>query len=155
MGDGLNIRLRIEGVRETLAAFRRLPPDATRELRSASLRIAETLAGRVRAAGASDGPHSALVAPTVRAVRDRVPAITAGGSKTVGRQSRRSRGQGPTKASDLLFGSEFGATHLKQFRPHVGAGSYWFFRTVEANQGEAVREWEQAADEIVNLWGSR
>lgn len=151
--DGLTVRVRIDGARETLAAFRRLPADANRELRESSLRIADSLAGRVRAAGLSDGPHSALVAPTVKPVRDRVPAIQAGGSKRVGSQSRRSSGQAPTKASDLLYGSEFGATVLKQFRPHVGQGSYWFFRTVEANEATISREWNQAADELVRLWG--
>jgi hypothetical protein len=162
---GLRVNVRVDGVREVLAAFRRLPADANRELRESSVRIADTLAQRIRAAAAADSRQSAAVAPTVKAVKDRVPAVQAGGAKKVTRPNASGR---RATASNLLFGSEFGATRhfgwyakaryfdstARQFRPHSGASSFWFFDTVERNQNTISDEWNQAADEIVRLWGS-
>lgn len=158
-GSGLTVKVRITGVRETLAAFRDLPDDANQELRTRSKALAETLAAQVRAAAVADSPQSALLAPTVKAGRDRVPVITAGGARKVGRYRK--------PAGRLLFGSEFGSNRQsgwyfapqyrgsdgRQWRPHAGRGSYWFFRTVEDNSARVDREWNAAADSIVRRWG--
>ncbi|MBF8189124.1 hypothetical protein ITP53_26010 [Nonomuraea sp. K274] len=143
--DSLTIKVRITGVRETLKAFKDLPEDASTELREGTLALSQLLAKKVEAAGRSDSPQSALVAGTVRARKDRVPVIVAGGPKKVG--SRR------TPARKILFGSEFGATTLKQFRPHVGNGSYWFFQTVEAHQHEIDSAWNKVAGDIARKFG--
>jgi hypothetical protein len=89
----LTVRIRIEDVRETIAAFRHLPDDANDELRDASEDLAKGLAEKVRAAGMALGPQDAIVARSVRARRDRVPTIQAGGGGKAGR---------------LVYGSEFG-----------------------------------------------
>lgn len=154
MADGISYKIRIEGARETLAAFREMPKDATTELRKASLKIAESLAVQLRGVAAGDSAQTALMAPTIKAMRDRLPAVQAGGSNRAGAQSRRSKGQRPTQAGDILFGSEFGARFLKQYRPHRGAASYWFFKTVQDEEGGRIaREWDHAADEIIRKWG--
>lgn len=144
--DSLTIKVRITGVRETIKAFRDLPKEANNELRDRTRALAELLAKRVESAGRSDSPQSALVAGTVRAVRDRVPVIQAGGNKRVGSRKK--------PAHKILFGSEFGAKTLKQYRPHLGNGSYWFFREIEASQGEIDRAWNRLADDIVRRWAS-
>lgn len=144
--NGLRVRVRIEGVREHLAACRKLPKEAQDLLRTRSQELAESLAVKIRAAAVSDSPQSALVAPTVKARRDRVPTIQAGGAKRVGRNRK--------PASKILFGSEFGATTLRQFRPHRGKSSYWFFRTVEADAPRIEREWKGMADELVRRWSA-
>lgn len=149
---GLRIKVEITGVRETLRAFGDLPDDAQRELRERSKALADALAVEIRAAGQADTRQSARAATSVRAVRDRVPVIEAGRTK---------------RAQAVLFGSEFGMTRrsgwyakarygqseARQYRPHLGAGSYWFFRTVEDNTARIDREWNAMADELIRRWG--
>ena len=136
----LTVNIHVAGARETLAAFRRLPKEASNSLRDRSTELATALAGKVQGAARSDSPQSALMAPTVKARRDRIPAIEAGGSSRVG--SRR------VPAFKILFGSEFGARTLPQFRPHLGRGSYWLFKTVEENETEIAAGWEKVVDDI-------
>ena len=112
----ISISLHVEGARETLAAFRRLPKDANNALRDRSLELAQALSTKVASAARSDSGQSALIAPTVKARRDRIPFIEAGGSTRVGRNR--------VPAYKVIFGSEFGARTLPQYRPHVGKGSY-------------------------------
>lgn len=141
MASGLTVTMHISGVRETLRAFDRLPRDASDSLRKRSMELAQTLVGTVQSAARSDSRQSALMASTVRAGRDRVPVITAGGSKRVGRNR--------VPAFKVLFGSEFGAHSLPQFRPHVGQGSYWFFQAIEDNTAVIDAAWNKVADDIV------
>jgi hypothetical protein len=141
MGSTLTVKLHITGLRETLRAFDALPQAADDSLSKRSMELAESLAVKVRAAASSDSKQSALMASTVRAKRARVPMITAGGSKAVGHRK--------VPAFKVLFGSEFGASRLLQFRPHVGQGSYWFFRTVEENADDIDSAWGKVADDIV------
>lgn len=142
----LTVSLHVTGAREALAVFRRLPKEASASLRDRTLALAQTLAIRVAAGARADSPQSALMAPTVRARRDRVPAIEAGGMTRVGRN------QAP--AYKILFGSEFGARTLRQFRPHVGRGSYWMFKTVEANESAIGAAWLKVADDIVRSFSA-
>jgi hypothetical protein len=142
--SALRINMRVDGARETLAAFRRLPKEATKELRQRSVALAESLAGKVKAAATADrSPQAALFAPTVRARRDRLPTIVAGGSSRVGRNKMPAWG--------ILFGGEFGANRYPQFgKPHSGtAGTGPIFGVVQREQGEISRRWNEAADAIV------
>jgi hypothetical protein len=154
----LTIRLREKGVRETLAAFRRLPKDTNRELREASLRIADLIAQSAKSASHIDA-QSAAVGTTVRPIKDRVPVVQAGGAKRI--TSDR------IPAWRLLFGSEFGANGRygfyarpryaespgRQFSPHQGRQGRWFFPTVEREQPRTFARWREAADEIVRRFG--
>lgn len=147
----MRVRITITGVRETIAAFRALPKDASTELRVRTLELAELLATRVQDAGMADGAQSARAAASVKAVRDRVPVIRAGGTK---------------RSSAVLFGSEFGMNRRsgwyanrryndspgRQYREHQGAHSYWFFRTVEDNEAEIGAAWRKVADDVLERW---
>lgn len=146
MANNLTLRLNIAGINETLRKFREMPKEASDELRDASKEIADDLAAKTKGAATSDSPQSALIAPTIKAVRDRVPVVQAGGTKRVGRNR--------VPAYKVLFGSEFGSNNLRQFRPHRGAASYWFFKAVENEQSNIAEKWNQAADRIINKWGS-
>lgn len=139
----VTVKVTISGLRETLRAFQELPADASKRLREESLKLAEELAVKARAEGMADAaPQSPLVAATVKAVRDRVPAIQAGGTKRLGRNR--------APAYKLLFGSLFGSNFYRQFhRPHGGQDAYWFFPVVERNAGTISAAWNRAADEIV------
>lgn len=137
----LVIPIRIDGLRETLAALRRLPKDADAEIRRAALQLADDMAKATAAAGLREGHQAALVATTVKARKDRVPVVAAGGTRRLGRNRK--------PAFKLLFGSEFGANLLEQYKPHLGSGSYWFFKTIEVEQVMVAKAWLDAADEII------
>lgn len=145
----LTIGVQIDGVRETLAAFRNLPKEASDALRDASQELARKLAlSAQRAAAGDSSPQSALLVPTIRAGRDRVPVVQAGGTRRVGRNR--------TPAWKLLFGSEFGSNRYKQFgHKHAGRTGYWLFPTVERERTTIARAWRQAADDVTRAWEGR
>jgi hypothetical protein len=156
----LTVTLRVSGVRQTLKAFNELPADANAELRERSLRIAEVIADRASSAARAFSAQTALVAPTVRARRDRVPTVIAGGARRVGRHG--------SPASAVLFAGEFGQNARsgwfaapryagstgRQWQPHLGQHSYWFIRTAEESQGYIEREWYAGVDEVLRRWAS-
>lgn len=147
MAKGLTINIRIDGLHETLRALNKLPKDANLELKEAAVALSRKLATAAKASGAREGSQAALVASTVRAARDRVPVVVAGGNKRLGRNK--------APAYKLLFGSEFGSNRYQQFhKPHIGKGSYWFFKTIEDHQVEIAKEWMDAADEIIRKFSS-
>ncbi|NUR80723.1 MAG: hypothetical protein HOQ21_09805 [Dermatophilaceae bacterium] len=139
----ITVTIRIPGIRETIRAYNQLPDDASDEMRVASLRIANVVAVDIRAA-ARTNPQSALMVPTVRAAKDRVPVIKAGGARRVGRNR--------VPAYKVLFGSEFGATTLKQYRAFQ-SGGYWFFETVEKDRDYITTKYLAAAQWVFMKWG--
>ncbi len=152
----LSIAVHVDGARPILAALRKLPKEASESLRNRSTALSKTLARKVKAAGIAEGSQAAAVATTVKAVRDRVPAITAGGSTRVTAHR--------VPAQHLVFASEFGARRRfgwyaarkyahsrgRQYRRHVGRGSYWFFKTVEHNSDDVSSAWRKVADDIID-----
>lgn len=142
----LTMGIRISGARETLKAFNDLPKDANNELRDRSKKLSEMLADKVRQAARSDqSPQSALLAPTVKARRDRVPVIVAGGARRIGSRGR--------PAWALLFGAEFGSNRHRQFRKqHTGKDGSWLFPVADEHRDLIDREWNAAADEIAAKW---
>jgi hypothetical protein len=151
MARGITVTAYGDGTQDTLWAFRELPKQADKELRDASERIARAMVVPVQAAARREGRQAAAVARTVRASRGRVPTVQAGGDTPVGRRGK--------PAWKLLFGSEFGGNQnpgprgLRQFKPHLGAGSYWFFSTIESDD-QPAREWLAAADRIIRKFGA-
>jgi hypothetical protein len=142
----LTVTIRISGIRETIRALNQLPKDAQHEMRAASLAIAGVVAVAVKGAARSDSAQSALMAPTVRAQKDRVPVIVAGGARRVGSNKQ--------PAYKVLFGSEFGAVTLKQYRAFNASG-YWFFETVTVRERDYIdEEYNAAADEVLRKWGT-
>lgn len=142
----LTVRIHIDGIFETLRALSKLPKDVQNEIRDTSLQLSKSLATKVAQAGVREGSQAALVSATVKARRDRVPVIVAGGMKKLGRNRK--------PAFKLLFGSEFGSNRYSQFhKPHIGKGSYWFFKEVDENKEEIFKAWNEAADRVVNEFG--
>jgi hypothetical protein len=152
----LTVKVKITGLRETLAKFRDLPKDASDKLRDESQRLAQFLALKAQSRGFSQGGQAALAASTIKAVRDRVPAIQMGGTKRVGRKG--------VPVWQIMFGAEFGMNRRsgwyanrkfngdpgRQYRPHLGQKGYFFFPTVEDNATDISAAWNKAADQIVN-----
>lgn len=155
--EGLQVRMQIDGVQETLKAFRALPKEANAELRRASLEISRLLAQRIAAAGRREGGQAALLAGTAKAKYDRAPAVKVGGAKAVGRHG--------TPAWQLLIGSEFGhggqggkGEGSRDFAPHgferrQSPEGIWIFPTVRRNESDIAVRWQQAADLIVRKFG--
>lgn len=148
----LAINIQVDGVREMSQAFRRLPKDASVEQRAASMEIASEMAGHIASAARLDSRQSALLAPTVRAVSDRVPAVTVGGSKRLPVASG-------AKAFEILFGANFGATtyrvrgRVPYFRQHAGKGSdYFIWATVTQHQSVMVGKWMEATERVIDKW---
>ncbi len=153
----LQIRIRLDGANEALRAFRALPKEASKEIRDASLALSRQLAQDIALEGRHQGAQAALLAGTVKAKFDRVPAVTAGGLGAVGRNG--------TPAARLLIGSEFG--HSGQggkgkgsrdfaphgFEPRHSPQGIWIFPTVRREEASIGRAWLQAADEIVRRFG--
>ena len=74
-GNTLRIGVRIEGARETLNAFRKLPKEASAELRKASQVIAERVAVKARHAGESDAAPQSPLPPATDHNNVGVPAL--------------------------------------------------------------------------------
>lgn len=146
----LGVDVRFRGLDEVIRAAERLGPAVQREADDAAENAAEILGELVAAAGRSDSRQSARAAATVRV-------------EGSGMNSRVTAGPHP-----LLFGSEFGAlgrfgwyskprylgSRPRQFRPHLGSGSYWFFRTIEENKPAVDAEWARALSAIIRDWGA-
>jgi hypothetical protein len=147
-GTTFKVKVRISGVREMQRAFRQLGKDANKELRKQTLALSKELALKIRAAAEGSSGQSRIVAKTVKGTSDRVPSISAGGMTRVGRNK--------VPAHKVLFGANFGATYLKQFRPHTGAGEqdYWFYRTIEQNERAIDDAWNRVVDEVAKEFGN-
>lgn len=145
----LTVNVRIDGAKEILKALNQLPKEANQAVRAESMRLAQALARKGQAAAvADDAPQSKLLARTVKARRDRVPVIVAGGTTRIGRGRRK------VPAYKLLFGSEFGSNEHKQFqRAHSGRKGYWFFPLAEKEGRTVGKAWSKAADRIVRSYG--
>lgn len=137
------------GAKEVRAALLKLPQQARDEARKGMTKLSRDLANIIRAAGRADSRQSARAARTVRALTGLSPGVKAG-------------------PHPLLFGSEFGAkrrfgwyakpryfhSHARQFRPHLGGGSYWFFKTQEREQPRVDREAQEIGDNVIRRWSA-
>lgn len=151
-GQSLTFGLEVDGVREILDAFSRLPKDANAELREAAGAIAEQVKTRVQAAGVAEGRQAARLAGTVTVRRDRVPAVQVGGTARIFRGRKDGSGR---EAFRVLFGSEFGSNKGHGFRPHRGQRGYWIFPAIERDQAHIDDAWLAAVDRIVEDWAGR
>jgi hypothetical protein len=149
----LTFRVSIEGANEVLRASDKLPKDADTELREQAFDIAKVLADRIKAAGRRHSRQAGRAASTVKEVKGRWPIVQASNTG---------------RAKGLLFGSEFGMTRKSgwygkrryfdsrgsQFGPHLGGGSYWFFKTADGMQPYVAEQWREVADNVVRRWSA-
>ncbi|GHG97568.1 hypothetical protein ACFORH_42975 [Amycolatopsis roodepoortensis] len=152
----LVVRMQIDGVRDTLKAFDLLPKNAADALRDASLDLASKLAVKAAAdLAAHGGPQGRLVAQTVKARRDRVPVVEAGGTRRLGRHRAPAYGLvfasvfGMTRRSGWYASPRYGGQTGTQYREHRGTNAYAFFPVIEREQREISRAWHAAADRVV------
>jgi hypothetical protein len=133
----------VEGLNDVLRAFKALPKEASAELRSSSMVIAERhMAPAWRnAALYYAGPWGEVIADSVKVKRDRVPAVQIGGNRKVL--------SGGGTATMVRWPSDTGQGR-ESFAPFETTN---WISNVRAYQPDALREWGEAVDRIVNKWG--
>jgi hypothetical protein len=144
------LRVTVRGDAEVIRALRQVPADGQRALVRRSNELAYNLMRAQGRAARADGRQAARAAGTLRVIRGRTfPTVTAG-------------------PHDLLFGSEFGVkrrfgwyakrryfrSRPRQFKPHRGSASYWFFATEERFRPRTLAAWREAADDVIRQWGA-
>lgn len=178
---GVRMGIQLEGYKGLIARLNRLPKTAQVEMREAALEISEDEARRIAAAGAADDAQSQAVARFVKARKDRLPAIAAGGARKTGVS-------GGATAGQLFFGAEFGGGSTKaftaqtetyktrsgkertrttgfsfaggkrsttnQFRPHRGRRGYWFWEQLREDEARMLARWEGALTALEREWGN-
>jgi hypothetical protein len=155
----------VDGLKETLQALNRLDKDAKKAVKDEVQKVANLLAREVAAAGSGRSKRDAWVAGTVRGTRERTPTIKIGSAK---RMPVSRGGQGP-RASDLMFGMEFGSKGgtdnptARGGRPgwrfpaetppkKRGNQGTWIFPTVAQQQPKVVALWAAALETAARRW---
>ena len=136
-------------------ALRRLPKQASAELREASVVIARKVADQASQRASSTGGVARLVAPTLTATRDRVPVVKMGGSRRLpdhGAGWEHSRSGSRQTVGDVIWGAEFGGGKRRttqQFLPHLGTTGYFLWPTVRALGHDIHEEYSEALDDAL------
>lgn len=131
----------VEGLGPLLKDLRALPKEATAELRTASVVIAERhMVPSWRNAAMRAGNWGPKLAASIRAKRDRTPALQVGFQKKVYR--------GKASTNMVRYPSAFGTRN--DWAP-FGAGTGWM-ATRRPYEHAAITEWGHAVDKIVRKW---
>jgi len=151
--------------RGLLKALNQMDKEANLELKNDVQSISAWTAGEIKRAAYAHPffpKQAAIIAPTVRANRDRIPNVTIGGSK--------GRFSGGAVSGQVLFGNEFGGDRnaygnktafpnggyrFPKRSDRVGRGNagYWIFPTLKAAQPEITQRWKDAVTDIFRKWG--
>jgi hypothetical protein len=135
------VELRIDGLGALLKDFRALPKEATKELRKASVDIANRhMVPSWKAAALTAGNWGPKLAESIRARSDRLPALNVG-------KDRKAYGGGAS-TNMVRYPSAFGTR--KDWAP-FGDGTGWMSKR-RPYQAQALHEWSQAVDLIVTKW---
>jgi hypothetical protein len=156
----VKVGVQVEGLNETLRAFNRYGRDANKELRAAAAAEVDRILPALTAAATAAGPQAAMTASSVRRRSDRVPVITAGGSRRIRKrvrsfQRRATKLSSAVSAGDVFFGAEFGGggrPSTRQFPPYRGHAGYWFWPTLRHHLPELRRRYIRALDELAARW---
>jgi hypothetical protein len=144
----------VEGIGPARRALERYGRDVAPAMREVAQQATARFTPALMAAMRSDGGQSALVASTVRPVRDRVPAIAVGGARKVTPSSGGRRKKKPA-AGDVFFGAEFGGRRrptTQQFRPHTGRTGYAFYPALRDVTDDLVRAYVDGLDRLALDW---
>jgi hypothetical protein len=147
----MKMSVKVEGLDETLRAFNAYGKDANRELRQAAGVHVDRIIGMLNTAAANAGKGAALSAGSVKRKSDRVPALTAGGSRKVKSST------GKVTAGDVFFGYEFGGgarPTTQQFPPWLGRTGYWFWPLLRREMPALRRAYLKTLDELATKWAA-
>lgn len=135
-------KAKIAGLNEFLRDMRTAPRELQNELRGRAQAIAEPIAEEARRNART--PQERLVAPSIRAVRDRLPVIKAGGGKVLASRTPRRR---QPRAGDVYFGADFGASKLSQF-PRKSKTGRLVFKAVKGNRKQIAKQYLDAVEKV-------
>lgn len=139
----------VDGLDDILRAFRKLPKEASAELRQASQVVADKhMAPAWREAAINyAGPWGQVIADSVKVKKDRVPAVNIGGQR-----KKFSGGASPTMVRYLTDKGDRGRAGSQKRAPEAfHQGTDWISQ-VRQYQGGALQEWAKAVDQIVLKW---
>ncbi len=135
----------IEGLN---TALRKLPKDVVSRLRDASVAIAAKVAGDAQGRAQQEGKLAALIGPSIRATRDRVPVVKMGGAKKLPGDRH-----GPHQTiGDAMWGAEFGGQRrptTQQFLPWLGHTGYFLWPTVRSDDRYINTEYSEALNKAL------
>ncbi len=137
------------------AALRKLPKDTVSRLRDASVTIAAKVASDAQGRAQQEGKLAALVGPSIRATRDKVPVVRMGGATRLpdsGAGWSHSRKGSHQTVGDVLFGSEFGGGRrptTQQFLPWLGHTGYFLWPSVRADDAYITTEYSAALNKAL------
>jgi hypothetical protein len=146
----------IRGLNRLLRALSRYPKEASAELREASQDIASRLmAPAWKAAAGEAGPWGAKLAESVRAKRDRVPAVSigyarkaySGGAST--NQLRYPTHHGTVERSASPYADKMRRTYWSAF-----SDTQWMRGVKRRYIGPAMDEWGDAVERTVRKWNA-
>lgn len=140
----------VDGLQDVYRAFRRLPKEASNELRDASQDIASRymVPAWQKAAREKAGPWGDEIANSVRTKRDRIPAVNIGYNK---RAFSGGASTNMVRAPSHLGPS--GKWHTKPVQERTFAPfqkTDWITRATYIKP--ALKEWSKAVDRIVAKW---
>ena len=117
------------------------PKELQSELRQKAQAIAEPVASEAR--GRASTAQQSLVAASIRAPRDRIPVIKAGGGKTLPSSTPRRR---KPRAGDVYFGADFGSG-LPQF-PGKTKGGRMLFKAIKGKRKHIADQYLDAVEKV-------
>lgn len=164
----ISVKLDDKELRKLLATFSKMDDIAQNDMRKISQDLSER-AARFVDSYAANAPNPAQATAVMKSLkinkRDKAPNFTLGGRQRVSTTG--------VRASDLLFGAEFGAnqnvkrqrksgayTGYKQFPPRSqskgrGNRGYFIFIALERFHPIIVKEWLEGYKKIANEWKGR
>jgi len=160
----------VEGLDATLRAFNRLDKEAKDAARDEVQKISRLMASEIAAVGnRRQDPRDRFVAGTIRAKRDRLPLVLIGRAERYQPSGNRRSSSFP-RASDLMYGMEFGSNGQRSDRPTRRGGrpgwrfpertprrgrgneGYWIFPTARQQQPRVVDLWAKALEDVARDW---
>lgn len=133
----------IKGLNKFLRDMKFAPRELQTELRNRAQKIAEPIAEQARANAKT--PQQKLVAPSIRAVKDRIPVVKLGGGRKL--KSTTLRRLKPA-AGAVYFGADFGASrHAKQFQPKKKGGTM-IFPAIKGRRKQIADEYMAAVEDV-------
>jgi len=133
--------VKVEGLNTILRDFKKLPKEASKELRASSVEISNRyMVPSWKAAALTAGNWGPKLADSVRAVSDRLPALKVGKDKKVY--------SGKASTNFIRYPSFRGTkTNYAPF----GDGTGWMANR-RPYAAQALAEWTKATDQIVAKW---
>lgn len=133
----------IPGLGALLRDLRTMDKDYQKELRDASAKIATNyMVPAWRAAALNAGPWGDRLADSIRAKRDRLPAISIG--------FNRKAFSGGASTGMVRYPSHAG--RIRQAIPPAFTQTGWMTSVKSAYIGPAMTEWGHAVDQVVSAW---